>query len=187
MTKILKVNWNAADLKVLKTLTSPYKIQQFLDKTEYNSTHETRSPRYVMQLKRAHCMEGALFAAACLENIGFWGAIAKSNFTTLRYREPVYRTLRELTMSYFDFYFNTLGDKSLREYSLPFSLTKFHKINWQTTENDLAEIGDKLDKIKHFPIVTKAQIKKLEIAGDYLLKSSLFGSNPDGLFVPKAK
>ena len=210
MTK--NTTWTSENLKILKTLTSPYKIQQFLDNTEYNSTHETRSPNIVMQLNRAHCMEGALFASACLENIGFqplildlraendddhviavykidgfWGAIAKSNFTTLRYREPVYKNLRELAMSYFDFYFNTLGEKSLREYSLPMNLSKFKKLNWQITENDLEEIGTELDKIKHFSIVTKEQIKKLEIVGDYLLKSSLFGSNPAGLFVPKSK
>ena len=87
-------------------------------------------------------------------------------------------------MSYFDFYFNTLGEKSLREYSLPMNLSKFKKLNWQTTEADLEDIGTELDKVKHYEIVTKAQIEKLEIVGDNLLKSSLFGSNPEGLFVP---
>ena len=155
-------------------------------------------------------MEGALFAAACLENIGFpplvldmqsfndddhviaifkvkgyWGAVAKSNFTTLRYREPVYRSLRELTMSYFDFYFNLNGEKSLRGFSLPQNLHRFDKINWRTTKEDLENIGYYLDKVKHFPVVSREQIKKLEIAGDYLIKSSLMGSNPKGLFIPK--
>lgn len=201
--------WSQKEKLVLDKLNTPYKISQFLDSCEYNSTSETRSPGYVLKLKRAHCMEGALFAAACLEysgfeplildlrayndddhvialfkTDGFWGAIAKSNFTTLRYREPVYRTLRELAMSYFDFYFNTDGDKSLRAYSLPMKLTQFNKINWQTTENDLEEIGNYLDKIKHFPLVNKKQISKLNNSGPLLLKSSLIGSNPAGLFNP---
>lgn len=210
MLKQSKADWTKDEMRILKSLSSPYRIQTFLDKTEYNGTTETRSPRYVISLNRSHCMEGALFAAACLENIGFpplvldmqsfndddhviaifkvkgyWGAVAKSNFTTLRYREPVYRSLRELTMSYFDFYFNLNGEKSLRGFSLPQNLHRFDKINWRTTKEDLENIGYYLDKVKHFPVVSREQIKKLEIAGDYLIKSSLMGSNPKGLFIPK--
>jgi hypothetical protein len=206
----MRAGWTKEEKEFLKTLNSPYRIQSFLDKTEYNGTKETRSPRYVISLNRSHCMEGALFGAACLENIGylplvldlqayndddhviaiykykgFWGAVAKSNFTTLRYREPVYRTLRELSMSYFDFYFNLNGEKSLRGFSLPQNLKRFDKINWRTTESDLEDIGYYLDKVKHFPVITKEQIKRLEIAGDYLMKSALLGSNPKGLYVPK--
>ena len=205
-------HWSKNELAILNKLITPYKIQNFLDNCEYNATLDTRSPGYVLKNKRAHCMEGALFAAACLEHIGFkpllvdlqavndddhviavfriknyWGAIAKSNFTTLRFREPVYRTLRELAMSYFDFYFNTIGEKSLRGYSLPHNLHKFDKMNWRTTADDLEDIGYFLDKVRHFPLVNKEQIKGLEIAGKYLLESSMFGSNPDGLFVPGSK
>ena len=201
--------WSSTEINILNKLNSPYKIQEFLDKIEYNSTTETRSPRYILQNKRAHCLEGALLAAACLENIGypplvvdlqavndddhviavfkndnFWGAIAKSNFTTLRYREPVYRSLRELSMSYFDFYFNTIGEKTLRAYSRPYNLSRFDKMNWRNTEKDLEDIGYFLDKVKHIPLVDAGQIKTLEIAGSYLLESSLLGSNPAGLFIP---
>jgi hypothetical protein len=202
-------HWSRDESAVLKKLDSPYKIQCFLDGCEYNSTPATRSPRYILKNKSAHCLEGAMFAAACLEQIGFlplvvdmqayddddhiiavfkqgiyWGAVAKSNFTTLRYREPVYRSLRELVMSYFDFYFNTSGVKSLRGYSLPHNLQKFDKMKWRTTENDLEDIGYYLDKVKHIPLVNKEQISKLETAGKYLLESSLIGSNPAGLFIP---
>jgi hypothetical protein len=118
---------------------------------------------------------------------GYWGAVAKSNFTTLRYREPVYRSLRELAMSYFDFYFNLNGEKSLRGFSLPQNLRRFEVMNWRTTKDDLEDIGYYLDKVKHFPLINKEQIKTLEIAGDYLMQSSLLGSNPEGLFVPKKK
>lgn len=201
--------WSENEINELKQLDRPYKIQEFLDNTEYNSTYETRSPKYVLTHKRAHCMEGAMFAAFCLELLGFpplildmqafndddhviaiykvngfWGAIAKSNFTTLRFREPVYKSLRELTMSYFDFYLNTLGDKSLRTYSLPYNLNKQNKLVWRTTENDLEEVGNNLNHIKHFKIINQSQIKNLEVAGDYLLKSSMIGANIAGLFVP---
>ena len=204
-----KSNWTKNEIDILKNINSPYKIQQFLDETEYNSSHETRSPKFVLNNKRAHCMEGAMFAAFCLElqgfpptildmlafndddhviaifkHKGFWGAIAKSNFTTLRFREPVYKSLRELTMSYFDFYLNTIGDKSLRAYSLPYNLNKQNKLNWRTTEKDLEEIGNNLNNVKHFPIINQEQINNLEVAGDYLLESSMFGANIAGLYVP---
>jgi len=122
-------DWDKEEIKFLKTLNSPVKIQDFLDSIAYNHHEDSKSPRYVMKHSNAHCLEGAVFAAACLKNLGFsplivdlravndddhliavykvnngWGAIAKSNFTTLRFREPFYRTLRELCMSYFDFY-----------------------------------------------------------------------------------
>jgi hypothetical protein len=210
--KSVTTPWNPEELKILKKLDSPYKIQTYLDNIEYNSVIETRSPRYIMRNQRAHCTEGALFAAACLEFIGYpplvvdlqaendddhviaiyklknyWGAVAKSNFTTIRYREPVYRSLRELTMSYFDFYFNTLGEKTLRAYSLPHNLNRFNKICWKTTEKDLDDIGNLLTVVKHIPLINSAQVKNLAFVGDYLLKSSLIGSNPAGLYTPKSK
>ncbi len=204
--------WNAKELRLLKVLDSPIKIQGYLDKIDYNSIIESRSPRCVMRHQRAHCVEGALFAAACLEHLGYpplvvdlkaendddhviaiynhnrhWGAIAKSNFTTIRYREPVYRSLRELAMSYFDFYFNTLGEKTLRAYSLSHNLNRFNHLNWKTTEEDLDEIGSYLDHVRHIPLVNPDQVKNFSLVGDYLLKSSLIGSNPAGLYIPDKK
>lgn len=208
--KSLATPWNAEEFKILKELDSPYKIQTYLDNIEYNSVIECRSPRFVFQNQRAHCTEGALFAAACLEFIGYpplvvdmkaendddhviaifkfkgyWGAVAKSNFTTIRFREPVYRTLRELAISYFDFYFNTLGEKTLRAYSLPHNLNRFNYLSWKTTGKDLDDIGNWLTGVKHIPLINQAQTKNLSIVGEYLLKSSLFGSNPAGLYNPK--
>lgn len=202
-------SWDKEDLRVLSKLESPMRIQEYLDGLEYNSTTETRSPRWIIKKRRAHCMEGALFGAACLERLGFpplvldmsavndddhviavfridgcWGAVAKSNFTTLRYREPVYRSLRELCMSYFDLYFNLLGEKSLRGYSLPQDLRRFDSMNWRTTEADLEDIGYFLDGVRHYSLITETQARKLEPAGTYLVESSMIGSNPAGLFTP---
>jgi hypothetical protein len=203
------MDWNKDEIAFLKTLSDPDKIQGFLDSIAYNPSYECRSPRWVIKKRSAHCFEGALFAAAALGFIGYkpllvdmkafndddhviavfnsdgyWGAVAKSNFTTLRYREPVYRTLRELIMSYFDFYFNLLGDKSLRAYSLPLDLTVYNSRNWATTDEDLEYIGDKLEKIRHYPVINKKMIKDLKRASDSMLKAGLLGSNEAGLFVP---
>ena len=191
-------------------MSDPDKIQGFLDSIDYNPNYECRSPRWVIRKKSAHCFEGALFAAAALEFIGFlpliidmkafndddhviavfkkdghWGSVAKSNFTTLRYREPVYRSLRELVMSYFDFYFNTAGDKSLRSYSLPLNLTIYNSHHWATTDEDLEYIGDKLEKIRHYPVVNKKMINNLKKASETMLKAGMLGSNIDGLFKPE--
>jgi hypothetical protein len=203
------MNWTKDEIKFLKTMSDPDKIQGFLESIDYNPDYECRSPRWVMKRRTAHCFEGALFAAAALNFIGYkplivdmkayndddhviavfkvdehWGAVAKSNFTTLRFREPVYRSLRELVMSYFDFYFNIVGDKSLRSYSVPLDLTVYNIQNWATTDEDLEYIGDKLEKIRHYPVVNETMIKKLYKASEISLKAGMLGSNAEGLFKP---
>lgn len=204
------MEWTKEEIRFLKKLSDPDKIQKYLDSLYYNPNYECRSPRWVIKKRSAHCFEGAIFAAAALNFIGFkpllidmksyndddhviaifrvegrWGAVAKSNFTTLRYREPVYRSIRELVMSYFEFYFNLLGEKTLRSYSLPLDLTIFNHLNWATTDEDLEYIGDKIESLHHFDVVTPEMIKRLKIASDTVLKAGLMGSNEAGLFKPK--
>lgn len=159
------------------------------------------SPRMVLIKKKAHCMEGALLASAILEfhgysplildlrsakkprhdddhviaiwNVdGFYGAISKTNHAVLRYREPVYKSIRELVMTYFHEYFLTNGDKTLREYSDPFDLNHFNKLNWRTSEEDLFEIPQYLDGITHHAILTKKQIKSLRKVDKIEIKAS---------------
>jgi hypothetical protein len=204
------MEWTKDEIRFLKTLSDPDKIQGFLDAIDYNPKYECRSPRWVIKKKSAHCFEGALFSAAVLQFNGYkplivdlkafndddhvitvfkedghWGAVAKSNFTSLRYREPVYRSLRELVMSYFDFYFNIVGDKSLRSYSRPLDLTIYNSRHWTTTDEDLEYIGDKLEKIIHYPVVNKKMIRKLKKASDIMLQAGMLGSNAEGLFKPR--
>jgi hypothetical protein len=88
-------------------------------------------------------------------------------------------------MSYFDFFFNIYGEKSLRSYSLPFDLTSFNYKNWATTDDDLEYIGDKIESLHHFPVVPEKIIKKLNMASDSMLKAGLLGSKPEGLFKPQ--
>lgn len=151
------------------------------------------SPREIIKNKKAQCIEGAIFAAAVLEFHGgkpivmdlrsakkpydddhvvtifkqfrCFGAISKTNHAVLRYREPVYKTLRELALSYFHEYFlSKNGQKTLREYSEPFDLNYFNKLNWRTTEKSLLEISFHLDKVKHNKILSPKQIKNLRKA-----------------------
>jgi hypothetical protein len=203
------MEWTKDEISFLKTMSDPDKIQGFLDSIDYNPNYECRSPRWVIKKRSAHCFEGALFAAAALSFIGYqpliidmksfndddhviavfkedghWGAVAKSNFTSLRFREPVYRSLRELVMSYFDFYFNIAGDKSLRSYSLPLDLTIYNSCHWQTTDEDLEFIGDKLELMRHYPVVNEVMIKRLKKASATMLKAGMLGSNTEGLFKP---
>jgi hypothetical protein len=114
-----------------------------------------------------------------------YGAIAKSNTTTLRFREPVYRSLRELIMSYFDFYINTLGYKSLRSYSNPVNLSIFDKYNWVSTDNDLEFIGDYLYNIKHHKLINRKMINSLNVADKQFRNICFTGSVKKGLFVPE--
>ncbi len=124
-------------------------------------------------------------ALAIFRKNGYLGAIAKSNFTTLKYREPVYRTLRELAMSFFDFYFNTLGEKTLREYSVAFDLSRLDSRNWMTTEEEIDYIGEYLDNVRHFRVITPEMIKSLRMTDKLLLRSSLLGAKKEGLYKPK--
>jgi hypothetical protein len=200
----------AASITAAGYLKEPEKIQEFLDSIPYNSRKDTKSPLRVLKERSAHCFEGALFAAAVLRTAdhrslivdlraendddhviavfnqnGRWGAIAKSNFTTLRFREPVYRSIRELAMSYFDLYFNTSGEKTLREYSVPFDLSRLDHRNWMTAEGDLEYIGDMLDRSRHYRLVGLKEVRNLTRVPRYLMEAGLMGSDPDGLFIPR--
>lgn len=191
--KNLESKYSAHEIKILKKLDSPKKIQDFLNRLKFNfekSGQTCMSPRRVLREKKAHCMEGAMLAAAALEFHGHepllvdlraakhdhdhviavfrqfscFGAIGKTNHAVLRFREPVYKTIRELVLSYFHEYFDDQGRKNLREYSLPVNLSRFNKLNWRTTEEELWDIPYALDKSGHYQILSKRQIKNLRLA-----------------------
>lgn len=171
-------------------MTSPERIQRFLDR-DIGYNLEPRgdtcySPRLVLRHGVAHCMEGALIAAAALRLLGHpplivdleavrdsdhvlavyrvaghWGSVAKSDYAGLRSREPVYRTIRELVMSYFEDYYNPGGEKTLRAYSRPVSLTRFDRMGWMTAERDVWEIPNHLCDIPHTRVLTRAMERGL--------------------------
>jgi hypothetical protein len=173
-------------LRKLRSLNTPYKIQHFLNELPYHNADTAWSPRRVLRERTAHCLEGALFAAAALRVNGFpplimdleatqdtdhvlavyrvndcWGTIAKSNFSGLRFREPVYRTIRELAMSYFDDYFNYRGERTLRGYCKPIDLKRFDAINWMTTEKSVWAVPELLLEVPHIRLITPRQAKAL--------------------------
>src|SRR5438309_3443220 len=172
-----------------RRLDTPLKIQQFLDGITYNleSDGDTfRSPRRVLRDRTANCIEGAVLAAAALRvqgdpplimdltavrdedhviavfrRQGFWGAIGTSKFTGLRYREPVYRTLRELAMSFFEHYYNLAGERTLRGRGRPVNLARFDRLHWMTTSADLWPIAQHLERIPHIALLPAAVTRHL--------------------------
>ncbi len=204
--------WDAAERDILAELTSPWRIQEFLDSLPYTTDDQTRSPRRVLQDRCAHCTEGAIFVAAALRfhgrrplildlravndddhvvaiyrERGFIGAVAKSNFSGLRFREPIYRTYRELALSYFELYFNVLGEKTLRSYSRPLDLTRFDAQNWMTTVVDLEWVGDRLDASRHYPLIDQEMVRNLHRVDQRLYEAGLMGADPKGLYEPKSQ
>src|SRR5689334_8121276 len=195
--------FHPAERAVFRRLTTPEKIQRFLDDLAYNKEHDgetCRSPRRVLRDRTAHCMEGALFAAAALRMIGhppllldleavrdddhvlaifrargLWGALAKSNYSGLRYREPVYRTLRELVMSYFEHYYNLKREKTLRRYSRPVNLARFDSIQWMSSEEDVWPIPDRLCEVAHAEILTPQATRGLGRVDERLFAAGLVG------------
>ncbi len=181
------------ELAILKKLSTPHKIQDFLDAIPQNheeSGDTCRSPRAVLRDKKAHCIEGALLAATALwlhgqrplildlkttdddfdhvvtlyKHGAHWGAISKTNHSVLRFRDPIYSTVRELALSYFHEYFLVSnGKKTLRSYSRPFSLKSFGT-KWITSEEDLWNITEALDESPHFKIIPKGHEKHIRRA-----------------------
>jgi len=175
-----------SELRKLRALKTPAGIQKCLDDLPYNLSYNARSPKKVLNDRVASCLEGGIFAAAAMRVIGFpplifdleadqdtdhviaifkvrgcWGAVAKSNFTGCRYREPVYRTLRELAMSYFNIYFNLRSERTLRRYSQPVNLSRFDRRHWMTSERSIWFIAEYLCTIPHTPLLTPLQSRKL--------------------------
>lgn len=180
-------------------LNTPAKVQDFLNKLKFNfeKKGETlKSPIFTLRERNAHCFEGALLGAYILSLHGFtpyllhlkaikgdydhiivpfkvngyWGALSKTNHAVLRYREPVYKNIRELVMSYFHEYFLDDGRKTLRQYSALLNLNTFEN-NWATMEGDLWGIDQELDKIKHYDVVPKHHFKKLRKADEVEIKA----------------
>lgn len=195
---------NKKELTILKRLATPAKIQDCLDTLAINFEvrgETVMSPRRVLREHRAHCLEGALLAALALRihgqkplvmdlratddddrhavalfrQYGRWGGITKTNHAVLRYREPIYSTVRELALSFFHEYFKNDGRKTLRCFSGPVDLSRFDKRGWMTDEKDLWYIDEYLDKIKHYPILAPRQTRlrkasSIEIAAGKLVE-----------------
>ena len=194
-----------AEFAALRRLDRPERIQAFLDATAYSTDPIYRCPRSVLRDRRAHCFDGAVLAAlafavhgappllldlraerdddhvlAVFCRRGHFGAVAKSNCAPLRFREPVYRSLRELAMSYFDLYFNTDGDKSLRAYSRLVDLRAFDDRAWAVRDEAMDAIAERLDRVRHHPLVSPAMVRELVPVDDRTYRAALLGADPAG-------
>jgi hypothetical protein len=196
--------FHAREVSLLRRLNTPERIQRFIDDLDYNKEENgptCRSPRRVLRDRLAQCLEGALFGAAALRVQGWepllldleavrdddhvlaifrqrgcWGAIAKSNYAGLRFREPVYRSLRELAISYFEHYYNPDGEKTLRTYSRPVNLRRFDRIDWMTAEQDLWPISDYLFSIPHKRLLTSGIVRNLNRMDARLMAAGKVGA-----------
>ncbi|MFZ1626744.1 MAG: hypothetical protein WAT81_03015 [Candidatus Moraniibacteriota bacterium] len=192
---------NKKEEAFFRNLSTPEKIQNYLDTLPFNfekSGDTFHSPRVVIREGRAHCIEAACLAAAALwlqdeeplildlralrydfdhvvtlfKRNGYWGALSKTNHGVLRYRDPIYRTVRELALSYFhEYYLTTTGRKTLREYSRPFNLKRFGT-DWVTSETTLIDIAEALDLSRHYSLVPPMNERILRIASDIEKKVS---------------
>lgn len=191
------------ELRILRALNTPHRVQRFLDSLPYHHADTAWSPRRVLRERTAHCLEGAIFAAAALRVNGFppllfdleavndtdhvlalyrvrghWGAVAQSGYSGLRFREPVYRTLRELAMSYFDDYCNHRGERTLRAFSArPINLARFDRQGWMTASNDVWYIAEHLCGIRHTPILKPWMKRRLVNVGPRNYAAQMVGSN----------
>ncbi len=196
----LRDTLSPAERRVFAKLSTPKKIQDFLDTLPVNfeGGEKILSPRRVLRTGKAHCIEGALLAAAALayhgaspllldfqtipadedhviavfKQNGLWGAISKTNHSVIRWRDPVYRSTRELAMSYFHEYLMWNGKKSLRAFSTkPFDLSRYKPERWVTTDKDLGWLAGDLDWAPHSPAVPKKSLAHLRKASSIELSA----------------
>jgi len=208
-------HFSKEQLALLRSLRTPRRIQDFLDyELEYNDETDGSclSPLEVLKRRKAHCIEGAMLAAAAflmngrpgflldlradrtdddhviapfLEN-GKWGAIGQSHFCGLRFREPIYSSTAELAKSYFEFYYGDYGKKTLREFSVPLDVSGL-KAEWLYSEKHVFFVSKKLDALKHYRILGKYQDKKLRRADSLLYEAELVGAVKKPLTLRRAK
>lgn len=212
MPQSIEASLDAHQLAVWTSLTSPAAIQAFLDQTPYSPEDANRCPVSVLRDGVAHCLDGALFAAAALRRLGYpplvvdllpdpgvdddhvlaiykrdghLGAVAKSNFVGLRFREPIYRTLRELVLSYFDGYYNIHGVKSLRYYTRPFNLASLDKRGWMVSDAGADAVEQHLYTLRRITLITPQMAALLQPVDKLSYEAGMKGTNLAGVYKPR--
>ena len=205
---------NPEERKLLDAMRTPADIQAFLDSIPYSAEVVNRSPLQVLRDRQAHCLDGALFAAALLRRQGFpplildlqpdpgqdddhvlalfkiddcWGAVAQSNYTGLRYREAIHRTLRELVLSYFEDYFNNFAQKTLRYFTRPINLKRFDRQGWMWSSAGVDAVEEYLKKANLIPLITPAQAARLIDVEEQSYQAGKIGINEQGVYQSKIK
>ena len=200
-----------------KCFKSPADVQALIDALPYNTDKLTRCPKEALAAGKVHCFDGSLLAAAALKHMNYkgygivylnavsddghalcvfqgkdgksWGAIGKSNFAGLRYRDPIYPDIKTLVFSYFDSYFNIKRKRTLRGYTNPISLEgeKFDKMNWEFDNKAVPKIEAELYKAKEFKILTRAQEQSLTLVDDRSAQAGMTGIDLKGCYGAKEK
>lgn len=203
------MSWSGEEAAVVEALRTPFEIQSFLDSIPYSPESRYRCPRSVLRDRRAHCFDGAVFAAAALRRIGFrpllvdlravrdddhvvalygrsgrLGAVAKSNVVGLRFREPIHRSLRELVLTYFHAYFNVEGEMTLRSYSRPVDLDHIGAPDWATEDRAMDLIACRLDTARHYPLLSRSAARTLSPVDARSFKGGMLGADEAGLYRP---
>jgi len=200
------------EIDLLRGLNSPHRIQAFLDSIRYPTGERNRGMIHVIRDRQAHCLDGGLFAAAALSWLGFpalildmlpepgtdddhvlalyqvdgcWGALAKSNFVGLRMREPVYRSLRELVMSFFDSFYNVNGLLTLRGYTRPIRLNRWKIADWLLLDEGVDQIEKKLKHVSVIPLIKPSAAARLQPVDEVTYRQGLAVANFEGLYKPQ--
>jgi len=200
------MRWTNRERRILAGLKTPAAIQAFVDELEYDEDAGAASPRVVMRTGKAQCLSGVLFACAALRELGYaprlmcieavtddshciavyetgglWGSIAKSNFTTLRSREPIYPYLA-LGLSYFEGYYNQYGKRTMRSFTVPVELERFEPRGWRFSEEELLYIDRAIDRTPKAWVLPRAHAGRLSKVSRLLRSAGLLGSRPEGLW-----
>ncbi|HYS54277.1 MAG TPA: hypothetical protein VER58_11000 [Thermoanaerobaculia bacterium] len=203
-----RMAWTARERRILRGLRSPAHIQRFLDELPYDDRGGAASPRSVMRDGKAQCYSGVLFACAALRELGhpprlawmdavtddghcialyesggLWGSVAKSNFTTIRSREPIYPYLA-LGLSYFEGFFNLYGKRTMRAFTVPIDLEKFEPRGWRFDEGPMLYIDRAIDTAPRAWKLPRGSVRQISRVSQQLRRAGLLGSNPKGLWRP---
>jgi hypothetical protein len=202
----------SAEKDLFTRLDTPAKIQAYLDSVSYTAGYENRCVVHVMRDRSAHCLDGALFAAAALRRLGhppqiidllpepltdddhvlaiykmngYYGALAKSNFVGLRMREPVFSSIRELVMSYFEQFYNVNAQKTLRAISRPLRLEAYDRLHWMTRDAGIDILEKRLLKLKQYPLYPPETVALFNKVDDLTYRAGMLAANEAGLYKPK--
>jgi len=183
-----------------------------MDSVPYVGEEANRSPLSVIRDHQAHCLDGGLFGAAMLRRLGYpplvidllpepgtdddhvlaiyrldgyWGAVAKSNFVGLRYREPVFRNLRELILSFFEQFYNVDGVKTLRAYTRPLDLSRYDRLNWEWSDEHLGVIEHQFKVMHAYPLISRRMAAHLAPMDELSYRAGMLNVNMEGLYKPK--
>ena len=195
-------DFTAAEIAFFMELDNPGKVQDYLDSIPLNHEPEDDTCLSALECVRqnhAHCIEATMLGAYILSLHGHqpllldmrasshdddhivapfkvngrWGCLSKPNHAALRFRNGVYRSIRELMMSYFDEYLSKDGTRELRAYSRPVHLDAVFGPGWHRVRGDVEHIALFMDAVAHYRLCDRDQLRDLRAADPFMLASQV--------------